>query len=319
MSDVLHELRPSPHNSRRRSAAAILLVAPMAVLGIELAPIFSDDPIVPAWLGWVVAEIAISAESIESHGVVVTEVELPLSFDRGMVTSRGSRLKLGDGDLKVTFRHDPEGHTYLSGRGHDIHLGRIDALDEYVDGVPVGIAFDLEGMGGSAREIAASAAGHLKLRNTAGGAIKKFAGAKGNPLVELLAVLNPFQNKNSATPVECLAIELHITNGAGEFEHGFELQTQRINVIGGGRIDLAEETLHIVFKPEARQGVNLSSLAAGDVVTLQGSLASPEVKIMTGPVLEKAFSLGATVATLGGLTSNRLLCANEAQPKPSQP
>ena len=97
------------------------------------------------------------------------------------------------------------------------------------------------------------------------------------------------------------------------------MQTQRINVVGGGRIDLAEETLHIVFKPETRQGVNLSSLAAGDVVTLQVSLVSPEVKIMTGPVLEKAFSLGATVATLGGLTSNRLSCANEAQPKPSQP
>lgn len=57
------------------------------VLGIELAPIFSDDPIVPAWLGWVVAEIAILAESIGSHGVVVTDVELPLSFDRGMVAS----------------------------------------------------------------------------------------------------------------------------------------------------------------------------------------------------------------------------------------
>ena len=87
MSDVPHELRLSPHNSRRRSVAAILLVAPMAVLGIELAPIFSDDPIVPAWLGWVVAEIAILAESIGSHGVVVTDVELPLSFDRGMVAS----------------------------------------------------------------------------------------------------------------------------------------------------------------------------------------------------------------------------------------
>lgn len=125
----------------------------------------------------------------------------------------------------MAFRHDPEGHTYPSGRGRDIHLGRIDALDEYVDGVPVDIAFYLEGMGGSAREIATSAAGPLKLRSTAGGAIKKFAGAKGNPLVELLAVLNPFRNKNSATPVECLAIELHITNGAREFEHGFELQT----------------------------------------------------------------------------------------------
>ena len=296
-----------------------MFFAPMTVWGNELAPIFSNDPIVPAWLGQIVAEVVISAESIESYGVIFTDVELPFWFDRGVVSSQDSRVKLGEGDLKLAFRHDPDGITTISGRGRDIHLGRIEVFDEYIDGLPVDIAFDLEGMGGSTREIAASAAGHLKLRNTAGGAIKKFAGAKQNPLGELLAALNPFRTKNSATPVECLAIELPVTNGVGESEHGFELQTQRINVVGGGRIDLTDETLHLVFKPKARQGVNLSSLAAGDVVTLKGSLASPEVKIMTGRVLEKAFSLGATVATLGGLAPHASLCANDVQPQPALP
>jgi hypothetical protein len=298
---------------------AMLLLASMASAGAEPAPVFRAGPILPAWFARVVAEVAITADSIDSHGVMFTGVELALALDRGVVSSDNLRVKLGGGDVKLAFRHDPGGITNVTARARHIHLADIDAFAEFIRDIPMDIALELTGSGSSAREIAASASGHVKVRSTAAGTIKKLTLAPGNPLYWLLAAVNPFRDENAETPVECLAIELPFMDGASETEDGFELLTQRIRVVAGGRIDLGAESVDVLFKPLPRQGVNLSSLAKGDVVAVQGRLGAPAVKIMSGHVLEKAFSLGRHVATFGTVASRASLCASYPRAVPALP
>ena len=74
----------------------------------------------------------------------------------------------------------------------------------------------------------------------------------------------------------------------------------------------------VMFEPRARQGVNLTPLAGGDVLEVSGPLADPSVKMKSGNPLEKAASLGTHIATLGGITTEPTLCIPRAQTDPER-
>ena len=278
----------------------IALILPLCGATQNEVRLFGHAAIVPARFAGIEADIKITADSIEWRGTTFKNVHLPVSFKQRVIALDGARAGLAGGSISADARHNPGGITILTLRGHEIELGQIAAFEDYLNGVPVDVAIDLRSTGDSPHALAASVTGPIHMRNSASGAIKKFPERPDkNTFTKFLLMLNPFRSEARMTSVECLVVDLPVVDGIVDEEHVFELLTDVVDVKAAAKIDLTQESVYAAFIPQVRQGVNLSTLAAGDVVVLEGDLATPNIDVMNGSLLEKGVSLGGAIAKLG--------------------
>jgi hypothetical protein len=282
------------------STFAIAMAVPLCSATQGDTHLFGRDVILPSWLARYDAELRITADSIDWHGTEFRGVDIPIRLQAGVLSIDGARTRLGGGIVSGAVSHDPGGVTTLALRGNGIELGQLPAVNEYLNGVPIDVEIDLHGAGTTPNLLSASISGIVRVRNSAGGTLKKFMrGADKNVVSDFLVMLNPFRDRAGITSVECLAAELRIVDGVVDDNRVFEMSTDVVNVKAAAKIDLARETVYAAFMPEARQGVNLSSLAAGDVVVVEGDLGAPEIQLMKGHLLEKGVSLSGAIAKFG--------------------
>ncbi len=277
-----------------------VLIAPRCAATQEVAQLFSREAIVPARFSQIGAHIEITADSIEWRGTKYRNVRIPVALAQGAIAIDGARAELAGGSAALVIAHDPGGITTVSLQGNSIELGQLAAFDEYLSGVPIDITIDLRSAGESPHALAAAASGTVRVRNSGSGTIKKFLELPDEgSLTDFLVMLNPFRNEARITSVECVVVDLPVVDGIIDDDHVFELMTDVVNVKAAAKIDFDQESVHAAFMPEPRDGVNLSSLAAGDVVVIEGDLAAPKIELMKGRLIEKGVSFGGAIAKLG--------------------
>ncbi|MTW22301.1 AsmA family protein [Allochromatium palmeri] len=265
------------------------------------------------------------------------EQSLPLDglkvFDGSLKLSTG-RVELGDFDIDngtLDARIDA-GHLVLSANaaqsglsvdlelqpgqtdwGFDLHhqgklnLSRLIKAKNQpsLSDVPIGIEVRLHAIGSSIPALLRSADGRVELVLGAGQLDRKASQLPfGGVVVNLLDAVNPTQLsairvRKDFLSLQCAVLQFDIADGIATSKHGLALQTEKLNVLGGGAIKLETEEIELRFKTVKRAGVGLSLLGVADrFVVVDGTLKHPHATIDR----EDLFIEGAAAWASGGLS-----------------
>lgn len=137
---------------------------------------------------------------------------------------------------------------------------------------------DLHTLGATPRALAANLDGKLITTQGPGRVsnqmIDKFS---GDILAQLISALNPFAKDEEFTDWECSVFAIDFISGKGDIS-GFLLQSEKLMVVGGGEVDLNDESLNIEFNTKPRKGVGVSAdMFVTPFVKLSGTLSDPHV------------------------------------------
>ncbi len=228
--------------------------------------------------------------------------------DRAL-TLRNGRAKLAGGAIRIDASQDEAGLVILQVGVSHLTLGELPAFHAFVSGVPVDIAIKLRSNGSSLHALAVSASGRVQIRNGGPGVIRHGFEEVGDNLVyHFMSAFEAFRRSGSEALLECVAVDLAFHNGVALAKNSMALRTRRLHVRGGGRVDLNDESLDLVFKPEARSTIKLQSLKAVEKVRVRGPFAAPEIRLDSARLVGRAARFGLDVANLGGgAVFNRLL------------
>ncbi len=188
----------------------------------------------------------------------------------------------------------------INGTGEKLRLGLLSGKDEApADQPPSDLVVVFEGRGNSLHEIAASGNGRIELVQGSGrinnSAIDLLA---TGVTLELVNAINPFRKKERHTTVECGVYGVEIVDGVARLDP-FAARTDKMTLVGSGRIDLNTEIIDLVWNARPRKGIGISASAiTNPYVRLGGTLSSPALGLKA---TEAALSAGAAVAT-GGLS-----------------
>lgn len=166
--------------------------------------------------------------------------------------------------------------------------------------VPVtNLDIHLKSAGSTPRSLASNLDGGVVVNQGAGkvssALMQRFS---GDIISQLAGALNPFAEQQEFTNWQCSLFALRFESGYGQIE-GFLLQSDQLMVVGGGDIDLNDESLNIEFNTKPRTGVGVSAdMFVTPFVKLGGTLAQPKVGLNNTGVL---LSGGAAFLT-GGMS-----------------
>jgi hypothetical protein len=132
--------------------------------------------------------------------------------------------------------------------------------------VPVGVEMRMNAVGASVPQLLRSADGRIELVLGAGQLERKASKLPfGGVVVSLLDTLNPtrlsaVRVRKDLLSLQCAVLQFDIADGIATSKRGLALQTDKLNVLGGGAIRLETEELRLRFKTVKRTGVGLSLL-----------------------------------------------------------
>lgn len=263
---------------------------------------FSTDPLPFAALRAVDAKCALRVGTLKTHKMIFDKVNATWALTNGRLTLDpfGAGLAGGrvDGALSADAAAKPKVDVNLRGRG--ILPGQLPQLaGKRLENAPTDFTFAVHGNGVSVAEIMGGGDGKLLMHIGPGRMPNNLASA--DLLLDSLRLLNPLAKSDPYTDIECAVVNFGIKGGIASGPTGFGIRTDKLNILGGGTVDLKTERIDIGAKPKPRTGVGLNVAALGDFVRLGGTLSDPHPLANAGGVAEAGLKVGAAVAT-GGLS-----------------
>ncbi|MCC7016321.1 MAG: AsmA family protein, partial [Rhodospirillales bacterium] len=267
--------------------------------------VFPADPLPLGALRIANADVGYKAEALVlPGGVTVREVDAKAALKDGRLAlpfeliAAGGRVK-GEATLdgsrapaQIAFRLD----------GSNVDWGRLLAdtgMTEMVWDSKAETAINLRGSGNSARALMAGLEGDVKVVLGPGRIGNKYLDLAGaDAFTQIATALNPFAKSDEFTALSCAVARFKVAGGVAETRDGIALETGKMTVVGGGRVDLRSETLDLAFKPEARQGLGVGLGNVIGLVRIGGTLANPTYNL--DPL---AVVTGTVGAVTGGLSS----------------
>ena len=158
---------------------------------------------------------------------------------------------------------------------------------------------NLTSRGKSLRALFGNLDGQVKLSSSSGKIVNSATKSVifGDLIGNITSAVNPDKNKQTYTNVRCAVFPFNFDNGEMETTPSIVVQTDKLNILSRGSIDLKNERLDLSFTSKPRTGIGIS---AGSVVNpfvrIGGTMADPRITLdATGAAL----STGAAVLTMG--------------------
>ena len=242
----------------------------------------------------------IVAHTVRLTNVTFTDALLKATLRDGALTI--SELSMAaprgrlDGTLSVVpTEQEAEVHFTLSSQG--LHLNLTDDPKDLVQGMVFDVDVDLTGYGATTREVAASLSGHASLESDGGRVRNRGVSLYTGFGRQLLSALNPFAKDTPYTEIACAIVSFEGTNGQFKTSPNIIVQTDKINLISQGAIDLRTERIDFKFntKPRKRLSVSASELI-NPYIRVAGTLGKPKLTMNRRGTFVAAT---AAVATLG--------------------
>ncbi|MEE4377797.1 MAG: AsmA family protein [Candidatus Competibacteraceae bacterium] len=231
-----------------------------------------------------------------------------LGFDDGQleVALDGGHLRLslnaGQERLTTSVELKP---TETQWKLNFAHTGKLDLgwLIDHPDApsrLPATFDVQLSSVGNSLQQMLGSVDGYFELTLGAGQLDRKVASL---PLLDivftLLGTVNPANLGNSFTDLQCAAFQFDIDDGIAISSQGVAVQTESVNAIGSGALNLNNSEIEFRFETNKRKGIGIDLLGIADrFIVITGTLWEPAVAIDPKQVLLHG---GAAWAT-GGLS-----------------
>jgi uncharacterized protein involved in outer membrane biogenesis len=266
--------------------------------------VIPDTPLSLDWLPDLHWQVSLRADELVAFAVPVQNLVLDLDVgpDRLWITPFQFEQPLGDlsGELKLE-RSDSKVQVAADLVARNVPLGFLAAADQDPATLPLAtLELKAFGTGESGRALARDLDGRLRFI-TGEGQIANAAAQSlfGDFFMDLIGTLNPVSRRPRYAELVCSVVLIDIGDGRIKTRPGIAIQTDRLNVLAQGTVDLETERININFETRPRRGVGIG---AGDLINpfirVGGTLAHPRLRIdRTGA----AITGGAALAT-GGLS-----------------
>ena len=244
----------------------------------------------------------------------IENLQATLQFNGSEIDIPNLTLQIGKGsaDLQIKLAGMNAANPTLSAKGVtkdftlENLLARLDPNSK-VSGGAMKLAFDVKTSGNSLHQMAANSGGKIQLSIHQAQMGTNFLNDAGDFVVTLLDSMNPMRKKTSETVLECAVAYLPISNGQINIANTVGAETDRLNVVLAGSINLKTEAVNLTIDPQEKSGLTTGLDLAG-LVKLGGTLANPKTGINQAGVVNSAVSIG-----LGFLTGGASLLAENAR------
>jgi hypothetical protein len=127
--------------------------------------------------------------------------------------------------------------------------------------------------------------------------------------------MNPLRKRSQGTVLECAVAYLPMNNGLISIDHSVGMETDRLNVVLAGSINLKTEAVNLTVDPREKSGLTTGLDLAG-LVKVGGTLTNPKAVINQSGVINSAVSIGLGVLTGGAsiLAENARSMTNKSHP-----
>ncbi|MGB5834458.1 MAG: AsmA family protein, partial [Thiohalocapsa sp.] len=245
--------------------------------------------------------VTLTADHVRIGDFGVDDASLNAVLDAGYLHLS---TKAGEERLNATVVLRPTSTQWRLDLGHK---GKLDLAwlieDENasaLSNLPIAIDVRLKGLGDSLQALLGSANGRVELALGAGRLNKKAADLPfGEIVLTLLDTINPASQWRPFQNLECAVLQFDVADGIATSTQGLALQTEALNVVGSGALNLRTDEIQLHFKTAKRKGFGINLLEIADkFIYITGTLREPEVAIDPGRLLIEG---GAAWAT-GGLS-----------------
>lgn len=191
-----------------------------------------------------------------------------------------------------------------------------------VSGGNLKLAFDLQSAGKSLHQLAGNSSGKIQLSIDQATMGSNFLNDAGDFVVTVLDSMNPLRKQSSNTILECSVAYLPINNGQINIANTVGAETDRLNVVMAGSINLKNEDVNLTIDPQEKSGLTTGLDLAG-LVKVGGTLSNPQAVLNQAGVVSSAVSIGLGILTGGAtilaenarsLTSKRSPCKDALRP-----
>lgn len=244
----------------------------------------------------------------------IENLQATLQFNGGEIEIPNLTLQMGKGsaDLQIKLSAFDTANPSFAARGVtkdftlESLLARLDPSSK-VSGGAMKLAFDIKTSGTSLHQMAGNSNGKIQLSINQAQMGTNFLNDAGDFVVTLLDSMNPMRKKTSETVLECAVAYLPISGGQINLANTVGAETDRLNVVLAGSINLKTEVVNLTIDPQEKSGLTTGLNLAG-LVKMGGTLANPKAGINQAGVVNSAVSIG-----LGFLTGGASILAENAR------
>jgi AsmA family protein len=176
-----------------------------------------------------------------------------------------------------------------------------------VSGGDMRAAFNLTSSGKSPHQIASSLNGQSQITIGSARLASSFLNQGGDVFITLFDAINPLRKKSNETALECAVAYLPIKGGLVSVKDSVGIETDRLNIVLAGSVNLNSEQINLAVYPKEKSGLT-AGLDLASLVRLQGSLLKPQVGVNKEAAVSQALALG-----LGFLTGGASIVAQNAE------
>lgn len=244
----------------------------------------------------------------------IENLQATLQLDGSSIDIPHLTFQIGKGsaDLQINLSQLNTANPILSAKGVtkdftlENLLARVDPSSK-VSGGSMKLAFDVKASGNSLHQIASNSNGKIQLSVNQARMGTNFLNDAGDFVVTLLDSMNPMRRKTSETILECAVAYLPINNGQINIAKTVGIETDRLNAVLAGSINLKTEGVNLTIDPQEKSGLTTGLDLAG-LVKMGGTLSNPKAGVNQAGVVNSAVSIG-----LGFLTGGASILAENAK------
>lgn len=253
------------------------------------------------------ADFSLKVARFRSGGATYENLEYKVKLEKGRLDIEPFKAGIAGGTLNINATLDaskkvPRLESRVDIKG--VELGRlVDQFDKgLMSGMPLTVKLRMKGDGFGLREVLADARGELSVQAGKGSIdYAKLTKSDAGSILDVRTLIAPSLKPIPTVDIYCAVVRFAIANGQAVSSRSIAVESGRINLAGGGHIDLRTEALDLTIKPTPRAGVSLGGAALADLVAIGGTLAEPAPKADVLGIAKSGASVGAAVMT-GGLS-----------------
>ena len=248
------------------------------------------------------------------HQAPFTNLKTTLEFKKNRIDANTVSFNIGRGNanlqLSIAELNTPVPKVSTKGMAKGFSVEQILATTSSRSGVSGGdaqLAWNLKGSGLSLHQLVSRANGAMQLSVGSATVDSQFLNKGGDFVITLLNTINPLYKKTNQTVLECAVFYLPINNGAINIQDSAGIETDRLNLLLSGTLNLGTEALNIVINPKEKSGLTTGLDLAG-LIKIEGTLQNPTTAINKTGVVNSAVNIG-----LGFLTGGISIAAENAK------
>ena len=271
---------------------------------------FPDTPLKLDWLmglhGGIEADVVFRVDHFKSASLMLDEVVLTASTDKGEfradligTSSQGAM----NANLALTEHAQTQKlNARLRIYGKNVDLSALTKLKKSASdkaGI-LSVDIDIDGVGNSIAEMAGNAAGSLLLEIS--GATVKNDGLQfiaGDLFLSVIEVINPLSRQAPYLDIECGVIRFDVNQGIATTPQGLVLKTADFTFIGGGDVNLSNESLKLNITSKARTGFGINVNSIVKVLRVGGTIKNPNIQVDPAGLIQSAIALGTAIVSGG--------------------